>query len=167
MTAANVVQLRPPGYRFDEAWDARWNKQRGEGREATQKLWRKLAAKWGDDALIEAMRAFKANDKDLQRTGGPGLSVWLNQGRFENWFLTAAETELAGSFVSFPNVAVWTAAVEALGLPFCRSYLAPYGWCEETSRLIVPRARLTAIERLKENARQLKACGVMGLKLED
>ena len=166
MIASNVVPLRPLGFMFDEAWSSlpQSMRKRSLCRDKLRPIWRDHAKRVGEEALLEALRAY-VSDEDCKKTGGKALDRWLKDGRYDHYL----PTEGSGFAVEAAKskIPVWAAIVEALGEPFAKSYIAPYEWDAEGSKLIVPRTRLTAIDKLKEQASKLKACGVMGIKLSD
>lgn len=168
MTAAeksNVVMLRPLGHMFQEAWAClpQTMRKRSMSREKLLPIWRDHAKRVGEEALLGALRAY-VSDEDCRKWGGVALDRWLKHGRYDHYLEDTAQTLRT---VTAEKIPVWLQLVEALGEPFCKSYVLPYEWDEEGSRLIVPRTRLTAIDKLKEQASKLKACGVMGIKLSD
>lgn len=72
---------------FRRFWDGSTKEARG--RTSQEKTWgpfERAAKKAGGRALIaDAYDRYKAEDRDVQRTGGPGLHVWLNDGRWEHY----------------------------------------------------------------------------------
>lgn len=167
VSASNVVMLRPVGHLFADAWAVMpaSMKKRSMSREKLLPIWRDHAKRVGEEALLGALRAY-VSDEDCRKWGGVALDRWLKHGRYDHYLEDAAPTS-AGGLVAATKIPVWPQLVETLGEPFCKSYVLPYEWDAEGSRLIVPRTRLTAIDKLKEQASKLKACGVMGIKLSD
>lgn len=165
---SNVVPLRPTGYLFADAWAVMpaSMKKRSMSREKLLPIWRDHAKRVGEEALLGALRAYVA-DEDCRKWGGVALDRWLKHGRYDHYLEDAAADSPSNAARGLEKIPVWPQLVEALGEPFCKSYIMPYEWDAEGSRLIVPRTRLTAIDKLKEQASKLKACGVMGIKLSD
>ena len=161
---SNVVALRPPGFLFEEAWRVMPSsmRKRSMSREKLLPLWRDHARKVGEEALLGALRAY-VSDEDCRKWGGQALERWLRAGRYDNYLTTPIGEAEAGC--KFPNLALWTAVVDSLGEPWARSYLTQCGY--EDGWLTIPRTKLTAIDKLRENGERLKACGVLGVRLTD
>jgi hypothetical protein len=137
-------------------------KKRSMSREKLLPLWRDHARKVGEEALLGALRAY-VSDEDCRKWGGVALDRWLRNGRYDHYIDTALDRP--GNAVEFPNLDLWASVVENLGEPFCRSYIQQCGY--EDGWLTIPRTKLTAIDKLRENRERLKACGVLGVRLTD
>ena len=76
---------RPP--EFEEAWKASTDIMRKRSsRDLAFAEWENISpSRVAPDALVAAIRRYRANDPDVQRTGGPGLHLWLKWGKWENW----------------------------------------------------------------------------------
>ncbi len=117
--------------------------------------------------MLGALKAYLKNDKDLPRTGGAGLQVWLRAERYDHWIDGPTCSVLAetlthdGERVRFSDESIRVAAVASCGEAWVRSYLDP---CElHPDRFITPKTGF-ALGKLKEKARELKAAGVMGIR---
>lgn len=96
-----TAQVIPfPSDQFDAAWAALTDtmRRRSDGQTKLRQLWAMHAHKIGADKLLAALRRYVAEDKDLGRTGGPGLQTWLRACKYEHWLDTpdtAVAPELA------------------------------------------------------------------------
>jgi len=167
LVQSNIIPLRPPGFLFEEAWRVMPSsmRKRSMSREKLLPLWRDHARKVGEEALLGALRAY-VSDEDCRKWGGQALDRWLKAGRYDHYIDAAPSPihTLAGGWGG-DNLALWTAVVDSLGDPFARSYLSQCGY--EDGWLTIPRTKLTAIDKLRENRERLKACGVLGVRLTD
>jgi len=161
VSAANVIAFpKRDANTFDEAWTLRAGqmRKRGDGQEKTRKLWNRHAAKVGQDRLLEALRGYLREKEPT--CGFCGLSVWLNGEKYDHW-LASAE---AVAKVERPPYPQRPALIAALGEPFVVSYIDPAtihsdGW-------ITP-ATGFAKGKLIEKARELKAAGLVGIRVKD
>lgn len=152
---------------FDQAWAAipASMKTRSLSRAKLKPIWdRHAKAVGGQDVLIAALRAYLKGDKDLPKSGGPGLQVWLNQGKYDHWLEagnSVVEADPASDRGTFPDRAIRASVVASCGLGWVVSYLDP---CElHPDRFITPKTGF-ALGKLKEKARELKAAGVAGIR---
>ena len=152
---------------FDQAWAAipASMKTRSLSRAKLKPIWdRHAKAVGGQDVLIAALRAYLKGDKDLPKSGGPGLQVWLNQGKYDHWLEagnSVVEADPASDRGTFPDRAIRASVVASCGLGWVVSYLDP---CElHPDRFITPKTAF-ALGKLKEKARELKAAGVAGIR---
>lgn len=64
-------------------------------RTSQSKTWgafeKQAKAAGGRGPLADAFVRYMAEDRDVQRTGGPGLHTWLNDGRWEHWLPQSGE----------------------------------------------------------------------------
>ena len=169
MRPLNVVQFPTASVvsTFDDAWSLlpASMKTRSLSRAKLKPLWdRHARAIGGQDRLLGALRAYLKGDKDLPKSGGPGLQVWLNQEKYDHWL------EAGNSVVQdvsdpdrpvFPDRTIRASVVASCGLAWVVSYLDP---CElHADGFITPKTGF-AVAKLKERAGELKAAGVKGIR---
>lgn len=148
---------------FEEAWSITPDtmRKRSESKDRTAKRWSIHAKRCGGHtALLGALRAYLKSDKDLIKSGGPGLSVWLNQERYQHWTDATVVEEMAVVVSGFPDAAIRQACVERMGLTWVLSYLDP---SELDGTTLVVRTE-TAIQRMKEHGPFLKSLGLTGMR---
>jgi hypothetical protein len=133
-------------------------RRRSESKARCEALWNREAKRLsGQEDLFSRLRTYIRDDKDLPKSGGPGLQVLMRQGRLEHW--TPLVTD-ARTVEPFSHEAVRDAVCRAKGEAFCRSYLDR---CQvEGSTLIV--ATTIAMDRLKEVGDIMKAHGFTGMR---
>lgn len=165
---AEIVHLE--ANRFDDGWASipASMKTRSESRAKVRKVWDMHAKRCGgQEALLGALRAYLKGDKDLPKSGGPGLQVWLRAEKYDHWIDGAscsvfAEIQTDGTQrVRFPDESIRIAVVASVGEGFARSYLDPCQWHEDG--FITPKTT-TAMEKLKDKASALKAAGIAGIR---
>jgi hypothetical protein len=148
---------------FEEAWALRAGqmKKRGSGREKTAKLWNKAAARVGQKELLGALRRYLREEKE-PTYGYPGLSVWLNDERWDHW-LVSEVTSSADNIDKLPKFAepYRSRLVELCGEPWVRSYIDR---CELDGSVLVVANSFSA-GRIREKAREMKAAGLTALRL--
>lgn len=161
-TIGNVVKF--PARTFDTAWNERPSsmKTRGEGRDKTRKRWDDAAAKVGQAELLAAFRRYIREDKDNLKWGFPGLSVWLNQERYDHW-LGGYDTPSSGEpLPTFPDADIRQRLIDLCGEGWVRSYIDQCGL--DGTVLIVPRGKATAKARIMERRADLKAAGLTAMR---
>lgn len=154
---------------FDEAWRVlpQTMKTRSESRRKLAPLWNDHARRiGGHDVLLAALQAYLKGDKDLPKSGGPGLQVWLRAERYDHWLegpscSVFAEPE-GEDRVQFPEP-FRTALVQSCGEGWVRSYIDQCSL--EGTVLIVPEGKHTAASRIREKARDMKAAGLTALRM--
>jgi hypothetical protein len=169
VAALNVVQFPTASVvsTFEDAWSLipASMKTRSLSRAKLKPIWdRHAKTAGGQDVLIGALRAYLKGDKDLPKSGGPGLQVWLNQGKYDHWIEagnSVVEAEGLPDRPTFPDEAIRASVVASCGLGWVVSYLDP---CElHSDGFITPKTGF-ALGKLRENARELKAAGIMGIR---
>jgi len=158
---------------FDDAWAIlpQTMRTRSFSRDKLRPLWASHAKKIGGfDVLLSRLKAYLAGDKDLPRSGGPGLQKWLSDQRYDHWgddascslFAVSEETQR----VKFENAEIRAKIVLALGEAFVRSYIDQCGLLDEGSGPILLVKSSTAASRLREKGQELKALGLYGIRLK-
>jgi hypothetical protein len=145
-------------------------KTRSLSRAKLKPIWdRHAKALGGQDRLLGALKAYLKGDKDLPKSGGPGLQVWLAAERYDHWLEDATCSVLTEKLtdgserVRFPNESIRIAVLRATDEAWVRSYLDP---CElHPDGFITPKTGF-AMGKLREKARELKAAGIMGIRLK-
>lgn len=102
--SAQVVTLFPAQRStFDVAWTLLpvLMRKRSDGKSKLKALWDSHAKRVGPDELLGALGRYLKEDKDLPRTGGPGLQVWLRACKYESWM---QDEEMAESIVQMPTI---------------------------------------------------------------
>lgn len=157
----NVVQLpvKEPST-FDEAWSCREGamRTRGLGMELTRKLWNKKAAKAGHRVMLEALKRNLREKPEKDGYTHCGLSVWLNQERWELW---PCQSDRLSNVPSQSLYEGRNHLISALGEPFVRSYLDPCTFHEDG--FITP-ATEYAMRKLVEQKGALKQAGIIGIR---
>lgn len=169
---SNVVAFPVAAVRstFDECWSALPDtmRKRSESRAKVRKLWDTHAVRvGGQDVLLGALKAYLRGDKDLPKSGGPGLQVFLRAERYDHWLGTSISGAIDGpSRTAFPDQKIRDAVLSALGEPFTISYLdscvlidGPLG------PLLQPKTDY-ARKKLMEHAGLFKSLGLFGIRME-
>lgn len=102
--SAEVVTLFPAQRStFDAAWALlpALMRKRSDGKSKLKPMWDSHAKRVGPDELLSALQRYLKDDKDVPRTGGPGLQVWLRACRYEAWMV---EEEQVSSIVQMPAI---------------------------------------------------------------
>ena len=162
---SNVVAFRQPAEEiepstFDAAWHALTDtmRRRSEAKAKCEALWNREAKRLsGHVDLLARLRTYLRDDKDIPRTGGPGLQVVLRAGRLEHWTPMASEPR---SVPPFANQIARAAVAAYRGEAFCRSYLDRCA--VDGSTLVVPTEQ--SIIKLREVGVILKAHGFTGMR---
>ena len=165
---SNVVQLRLAPVEelepstFADAWSVITDtmKRRSESKAKCEVMWNREAKRLGGQALLLGkLKTYMRDDKDVIRTGGPGLQVVLKSGRLEHWMAQDAAAPVVGAF---PHAEARADVKAFKGEAFCRSYLDR---CKiEGTTLIV--ATETAAIKLREAGAVLKQHGFTGMKIQ-
>lgn len=155
---------------FEDAWSLLPSsmKTRSLSRAKLKPIWDRHAKQaGGQDVLLGALRAYLKGDKDLPKSGGPGLQVWLNNGKYDHWIESGNSVVADVSQddeIGFPDRAIRDHCIKALGLAWVKSYLDP---CEMVpgphGPLIVPKTGY-ARTKLEEQKHILKAAGLYGMR---
>lgn len=161
-----------PGRPKDKPWDrdadfaALWigatdaMRARAKSKENVWPHWRAAKAKAGSGAtIVEALGRYRAKDPDVQRTGGPGLHVWLRDGTWDLWPEQGAVTGPALAMFAGP-AGLRAAVVAAKDEAFAVGYLDPCGWTEGPPRRLTARNRFVADQILKAVGAQLAKAGI-------
>lgn len=136
-------------------------RSRAKSKENVWPHWRVAKAKAGGGArIVAAMARYRAKDPDVQRTGGPGLHIWLKDGTWDLWMSDDAGDQALPA-ASFPGPAGLRAAVVAAkDEAFAVGYLDPCGWEEGPPRRLIARNAFIASEITKAIGSQLQRAGV-------
>ena len=145
---------------FDVAWRELTDtmRRRSEAKAKCQALWNREAKRLGgQEDLLGRLRTYLRDDRDIVKTGGPGLQVLLRAGRLEHWAPMQQQPRL---HEMFPHTEARAAVAKIFGEGFCRSYLDP---CEVSGTTIIARTDI-AIKKLREAGVALKTHGFTGVK---
>jgi len=159
----NVVQLRQPELEpatFDAAWGLlpETMKRRSESKAKCKVLWDRESKRLGGQlSLLGKLKTYLRDDRDLVKSGGPGLQVLMRQGRLEHWVETVTD---ARTVEPFSNADLRAAVVAAKGEAFARSYLDRCS-CEGTTLIV---ATHFAAGKLREVGAIMKAAGFTGMR---
>lgn len=139
-------------------------KKRSESRAKCRKLWDDHARRCGgQEALLGALRAYLKGDKDLPKSGGPGLQVWLRAERYDHWLVDPDEPTRLSNRQTFPEP-MRGKILSSTGSEWVVSYLDPSILHED--QFITPATEF-ARKKLLEKASVLKAAGVAGLRKKE
>lgn len=155
---AEIVKLEPN--RFDDGWKLLPDtmKKRSDSRAKVRKVWDMHAKRCGgQDKLLAALRTYLSGDKDLPKSGGPGLQVWLRAEKYDHWMPDEASIAMAET----PPYPQRPALIKSLGEPFVKSYIDS-GTVHDDG-FITPRTDY-AKGKLMEKARELKQAGIAGIR---
>ncbi len=145
---------------FQAAWSLlpETMKRRSESKAKCQPLWDREARRLGGQlVLLAKLKTYLRDDKDLPKSGGPGLQVLMRAGRLEHWVETITDARPVEPF-SDASLRAQIAALK--GEAFCRSYLDR---CTvEGSTLIV--ATDYAIGKLREVGAVFRVAGFTGMR---
>lgn len=125
---SNVVQLRLPAQELEPATFANaWAmlpdtmKRRSDSKARCEALWNREAKRLsGQEDLLARLRTYLRDDRDLPKSGGPGLQVLLRQGRLEHWVAMQQDVR---TVEPFPMAELRAQVAAQKGEAFCRSYL--------------------------------------------
>lgn len=155
---------------FEDAWSLLpiSMRTRSLSRAKLKPIWdRHAKALGGQDRLLGALRAYLKGDKDLPKSGGPGLQVWLMAERYDHWL----EGENSVVFVApddkpaFPDKRIRDAVLASQGLPFVISYLDPCQLVDgPLGPLLQPKTDY-ARKKLMEHAKLFKSLGLYGIRM--
>ncbi|MGH7746516.1 MAG: YdaU family protein [Candidatus Dormibacteria bacterium] len=71
---------------FDQLWQASpITMRRRSSRAKARKAWAKLTKSVSPSLLLASLQRYRREDPDIQRTGGPGLHIWIEDGKWEHW----------------------------------------------------------------------------------
>jgi hypothetical protein len=71
---------------FNQAWKACTQTMRQRSSQAKSKTaWTRAAAKIEPERLLAALKRYRSEDRDVERSGGPGFHIWLNDQKYEHW----------------------------------------------------------------------------------
>jgi hypothetical protein len=145
---------------FDVAWGLLTDvmRRRSEAKAKCEALWNREAKRLnGQEDLLARLKTYLRDDKDIPRTGGPGLQVLLRTGRLDHWQPMQQTPRL---MPAFDNKEARQAVAAYKGEGFCRSYLDP---CRIEGTTLVVRTDI-AIRQLREVAVILKGYGFTGMR---
>lgn len=159
---SNVVPFpTPEPSSFADAWALLPDqmKKRSESKAKVEILWNREAKRLGGQAdILQRLKTYLRDDKDIQRTGGPGLQVILRAGKLEHW--QPRQEGVSISADAFPHTAVRSHLLAVCGASWVASYLDQ---CEVDGTTIIVRTDY-AIGKLKEHREVFKAAGFTGMK---
>jgi hypothetical protein len=79
---------------FQRLWKACTHQMRTRSSQAKAWApWRQAADLVGADRLADALNAYRLTDPDVQRSGGPGVHLWLKDRKWEHWLGQGASVE--------------------------------------------------------------------------
>ena len=145
---------------FQAAWSLLPDtmRRRSESRQKCIVLWDREAKRLGGQlVLLAKLKTYLRDDRDVSRSGGPGLQVLMRSGRLEHWVETVSDPRTVEPFAD----ASLRAQISALkGEAFCRSYLDR---CTvEGSTLVV--ATGYAVDQLKPLGHVFRQNGFTGMR---
>lgn len=138
-------------------------KKRSESRAKCRKLWDDHARRCGgQEALLGALRAYLKGDKDLPKSGGPGLQVWLRAERYDHWLVDPSDSKPDPTRQSAPEP-IRSRIVATQGPEWVSSYLDPCTFHEDG--YITPLTKL-ALAKLEDKSIRhiLKSAGIAGIR---
>lgn len=145
---------------FQAAWSLLPDtmRRRSEGRQKCIVLWDREAKRLGGQmVLLAKLKTYLRDDRDVSRSGGPGLQVLMRSGRLEHWVETVSDPRTVAPFA---HEELRKAISAIKGEAFCRSYLDR---CTvDGTTLIV--ATSYAMDRLREVSAIMKARGFTGMR---
>lgn len=161
---SNVVAFKPrmevEPSTFEDAWKLLPDtmRRRSQSKAKTEAAWNREAQRLGgQEELLQRLKTYLRDDKDLPRSGGPGFHILLTTGRLDHW----VPMQQTPAFIpAFPHPGARRAIQEARGEAFCRSYLDP---CEVEGTTIIARTDY-AIDKLREVGPMLKEHGFTGVR---
>lgn len=159
---SNVVPFpTPEPSSFSEAWVLlpKTMKERSKKKAVVEVLWNREAKRLGGQAdLLQRLKTYVRDSKDLPRTGGPGFQILLSAGTLEHW--QPRQEGVSITTTAFPNVTVRNHLLRVCGSRWVASYLDQ---CEVDGTTIIVRTDY-AIGKLKEHREVFKAAGFTGLR---
>lgn len=145
---------------FETAWKLLPDtmRRRSQAKAKTEAAWNREAKRLGGhEELLQRLKTYLRDDKDLPRSGGPGFHILLTTGRLDHW----VPMQQTPAFIDqFPNPGARRAVQDLKGEAFCRSYLDP---CEIEGTTLIARTS-TAIDKLREVGPVLKQHGYTGVR---
>lgn len=162
---------------FAEAWALipSTMKTRSVSRAKLAPLWNDAAKRvGGHDVLLAALRAYLVGDKDLPKSGGPALDRWLKWEKYDHWLpgenSVVSEGSVGNSHTSdrprFPEPNIRAAVQAHLGLAWVISYLDRCELAEGANGPVLVVSSATAMQRIREQAKALKAAGLYGMRMK-
>lgn len=109
--APSATAVKADPWKSDAEFQAVWDGSTGQMRRRAKSMakawseWVKVRKTTQPGRILEGLRGYLRGDPDVQRTGGPGLNIWLRDRTFEQW---ADEAETAEAWT--PER--WSAAVQ-------------------------------------------------------
>lgn len=160
----SVVAFKPREEVEPSTFEAAWKllpdtmRRRSQSKARTVAAWNREAQRLGgQEELLQRLKTYLRDDKDLPRSGGPGFHILLQSGRLDHW----VPMQQTPAFMdAFPHPGARRSVMEARGEAFCRSYLDP---CEIEGTTLIARTDF-AIAKLREVGPALKAHGFTGVK---
>ena len=156
----NIVNF--PVSLFERAWEAMpmTMRKRSMGRMKLRPIWQQHATIFGEEKLLQALRAY-VKDEDCKKTGGKALDRWLRDGRYEH-YCEEAEVATYSFGPKFPEP-FRGQLVASCGEGWVVSYVDQ---CTlDGTVLVVPAGKHTALSKIRENARHMKAAGLTAVRL--
>lgn len=163
---AETPKARPKPWEASPALEAFWQAAGPQMRTRSSKAkvwpeWKRVSRQTGEEALIGAMRRYLAGDADYQRTGGPGLHIWLKDAKWEHWLADIPGAASAPVQV-FPDPDIRAAVVREHGEDFARRSL---DYCDYRDGVLIAPNEFT-LRRVKDHAASLlKTLGVKSARI--
>lgn len=164
VTSENVVNF--PTSLFDQAWQIMppTMRKRSLGKVKLRPIWAQHAKLFGgEENLLNALRAY-VQDEDCKKWGGKALDRWLRDGRYEHY----CQTEQAAVYSLGPKLPepYRSALVAECGEGWVVSYVDRC--MVEGTVLVIPDVpgKLTMLDKIKGQARQMKSAGLTAVRLE-
>lgn len=162
---SNVVPLRQPQTEvepstFESAWRMlpETMRKRSDSKAKCMALWDRTAKRLnGQEDLLARLRTYLRDDRDLPKSGGPGLQVLLRAGRLDHWTPTVQTPTVV---IPFADDALRAAIVSKAGEAFARSYLDR---CRIEGTTLVTATEF-AVGKLLEHRAIFKAFGLTGIR---
>jgi hypothetical protein len=133
--------VKPKPWERDEAFGKLWATATEQGRTRAKRkedvwpLWKAALRRWSAEDILAAKAAYIARDPDVQRTGGPGLHIWLRE-KCEHWIGSGSPSPKAAAWTGPPEVV--EAMVRAFGSEKGHGYLTAYcTWQDVPSRALI------------------------------
>lgn len=161
---SNVLAFKPRAEVEPSTFETAWKllpdtmRRRSQAKVKTEAIWNREAKRLGgQEELLQRLKTYLRDDKDLPRSGGPGFHILLQTGRLDHW----VPMQQVPSFIdAFPHPGARRAVQDEKGEAFCRSYLDP---CMIDGTTLVARTDY-AIGKLREVGQILKQHGFTGVR---
>lgn len=152
---ADPPKAKPKPWENSPAFTAFWSACGDVMRKRSSKAkswpeWRRVTAAVAPEALLAAVPRYLAQDPDYQRSGGPGVHLWLRDAKWEHWLgQTQAAAPGAGP-PRFPDDDIRQRAIADLGEDWVRRNLDHCTWEGSPLRVIHAPNKFIAGNLLKE-----------------